>query len=92
MALTLKVVSGLTTEAIARAFLTTEVTMGQRLLRAKQKIRNAGIPYRVPTASMLPERLDGVLAVIYLVFLPRTPGQLTSWPTRRSGWGGCWLN
>ena len=68
VALTLKVVSGLTTEAIARAFLTTEVTMGQRLLRAKQKIRNAGIPYRVPTASMLPERLDGVLAVIYLVF------------------------
>jgi RNA polymerase sigma-70 factor, ECF subfamily len=68
VALTLKVVSGLPTAAIARAFLTTEATMGQRLLRAKQKIRNAGIPYRVPTASMLSERLDGVLAVIYLVF------------------------
>jgi len=68
VALTLKVVSGVPTGAIARAFLTTEATMGQRLLRAKQKIRNAAIPYRVPTASMLSERLDGVLAVIYLVF------------------------
>ncbi len=68
VALTLKVVSGLSTAAIARAFLTTEATMGQRLLRAKRKILNAGIPYRVPTAPMLPERLDGVLAVIYLVF------------------------
>jgi RNA polymerase sigma-70 factor (ECF subfamily) len=68
VALTLKVVSGLPTEAIARAFLTTEATMGQRLLRAKQKIKNAGIPYRVPTVSMLSARLDGVLAVIYLVF------------------------
>ena len=68
VALTLKVVAGLPTAAIANAFLTTEATMGQRLLRAKRKIRNAGIPYRIPTASMLPERHDGVLAVIYLVF------------------------
>lgn len=68
VALTLKVVSGLSTQAIARAFLTTEATMGQRLLRAKRRIRNAGIPYRVPTAPMLSERLDGVLAVVYLVF------------------------
>jgi RNA polymerase sigma-70 factor, ECF subfamily len=68
VALTLKVVSGLSTAAIARAFLSSEATVGQRLLRAKQKIANAGIPYREPTAEMLPQRLDGVLAVIYLVF------------------------
>lgn len=68
VALTLKVVSGLPTAAIARAFLTTEATMGQRLLRAKRRIANAGVPYRVPTLSMLPERIDGVLAVVYLVF------------------------
>ena len=68
VALTLKVVSSLSTAAIARAFLTSEATMVQRLLRAKRKIANAGIPYRVPTAELLPERLDGVLAVIYLVF------------------------
>jgi RNA polymerase sigma-70 factor (ECF subfamily) len=68
VALTLKVVSGLPTEAIGRAFLTSEATMGQRLLRAKRKITHAGIPYRVPTDDVLPERLDGVLAVLYLVF------------------------
>ena len=67
VALTLKVVSGLPTEAIGRAFLTSEATMGQRLLRAKNKIAHAGIPYRVPTDD-LPERVDGVLAVVYLVF------------------------
>ena len=68
VALTLKVVSGLSTPAIARTFLTAEATMSQRLLRAKKKIANAGIPYRVPTPDLLPERLDGVLAVVYLVF------------------------
>jgi RNA polymerase sigma-70 factor (ECF subfamily) len=68
VALTLKVVAGLSTAAIARAFLTSEATMGQRLLRAKRKIAQAGIPYRVPSADVLPERLDGVLAVVYLSF------------------------
>src|SRR4051812_30421968 len=68
VALTLKVVAGLATADIARMFLVGEATMGQRLLRAKKRIAHAGIPYRVPTADMLPERLDGVLAVVYLVF------------------------
>ena len=68
VALTLKVVSGLSTPAIARTFLTAEATMSQRLPPAKKKIANAGIPYRVPTPDLLPERLDGVLAVVYLVF------------------------
>jgi RNA polymerase sigma-70 factor, ECF subfamily len=68
VALTLKVVAGLSTEAIAGAFLTTESTMGQRLLRAKQRIAHAGIPYTVPSPAALPERLDGVLAVVYLIF------------------------
>ena len=68
VALTLKVVSNLSTAEIGRVFLTTENTMGQRLLRAKRKIANAGIPYRVPPAELLPERLDGVLGVVYLVF------------------------
>ncbi len=68
VALTLRVVSNLSTAAIGRVFLTTENTMGQRLLRAKRKIANAGIPYRIPSAEALPARLDGVLAVIYLVF------------------------
>ena len=68
VALTLKVVAGLSTATIARAFLTSEATMGQRLLRAKRKILHAGIPYRVPADNVLRERLDGVLAVVYLVF------------------------
>ena len=68
VALTCKVVAGLSTDAVARAFLTTEATMGQRLLRAKRKIAHAGIGFRVPDADVLPERLDGVLAVVYLVF------------------------
>jgi RNA polymerase sigma-70 factor, ECF subfamily len=68
VALTLRTVGGLSTREIARAFLLPEPTLGQRLTRAKRKIREAGIPYRVPPRDLLPERLDGVLAVLYLVF------------------------
>ena len=68
VALTLREVCGLTTEEIARAFLTAPATVAQRIVRAKSKIRNAGIPYQVPSRIDLPERLDTVLQVIYLVF------------------------
>jgi RNA polymerase sigma-70 factor (ECF subfamily) len=68
VALTLREVCGLTTEAIAQAFLTGAPTLAQRIVRAKSKIRDARIPYQVPTAEELPERLDNVLRVIYLVF------------------------
>ena len=67
-ALTLREVCGLTTEAIASAFLTAVPTMAQRIVRAKAKIRDAGIPYQVPAPHELPERLDTVLRVVYLVF------------------------
>ena len=68
VALTLRTLAGLTTAEIARAFLSSEPTMAKRLVRAKQKIQNAGIPYRVPPAHLLPERTPGVLGVLYLLF------------------------
>jgi RNA polymerase sigma-70 factor (ECF subfamily) len=68
VALTLRTLAGLTTAEIARAFLSSEPTMAKRLVRAKQKIQHAGIPYRVPPAHLLPDRTPGVLGVLYLLF------------------------
>jgi RNA polymerase sigma-70 factor (ECF subfamily) len=77
VALTLRLVGGLTVPEIARAFLVPENTVGQRITRAKAKIKTAGIPYRVPSAADLPVRISGVLAVLFLVF---NEGYLASGP------------
>src|SRR5438105_423746 len=93
VALTLRAVIGLTTPEIARAFLTSEATMAQRIVRAKRKIVEAGIPYRMPDADELSERLDEVLAVLYLTFNEGYLATSGPSPARRDlAADACWLS